>query len=483
MTSIAGAPIPAPANVLGTTASGQLTRATAEALSVVRMCAAASASGSAYTCSTTPTFAPAAQDEILFKADVANTGAATLNVNGSTAAPIVKLGGTAALAQSDVASGQWTVLIYDGTNWQMQGQSANSSAGDFSGTLAIANGGTNATTAAGALTNLGAAASGANNDITSLAALTSVTSAVNFSNSGSSFAGNAATATTASSVPYSGLTGTVPTWNQNTTGTAASITGTITGSQVTGNIAGSQITGNITGNAASITGTITGSQVTGNIAGAQITGNISGNAASITGTITGSQVTGNIAGNAANVTATSNSTLTTLSSLALPYSQLSGVVPTWNQSTTGNAATANSAITAGSATTAGSFTGSLAGDVTGTQGATKVVAINNGSVPVSAHILGTNANSQPIAASASDLAAPVYAADSGSVNASVVTLVPAPAALTTGLEVDFKPAVREFKLYANAERQRPWRKDHYQERQQRAGCERHDDRGDCQSCL
>jgi hypothetical protein len=31
-------------------------------------------------------------------------------------------------------------------------------------------------------------------------------------------------ASTASSVPYSGLTGTVPTWNQNTTGNAATVT-------------------------------------------------------------------------------------------------------------------------------------------------------------------------------------------------------------------------------------------------------------------
>jgi hypothetical protein len=46
----------------------------------------------------------------------------------------------------------------------------------------------------------------------------------------------------------------------------------------------------------------------------------------------------NTTGTAANITATSNSTLTTLSALALPYSQLSGTVPTWNQSTTGTAA-------------------------------------------------------------------------------------------------------------------------------------------------
>lgn len=38
----------------------------------------------------------------------------------------------------------------------------------------------------------------------------------------------------------------------------------------------------------------------------------------------GAQVTGDIAGNAANITATSNSTLTTLSALSLPYSQLTG---------------------------------------------------------------------------------------------------------------------------------------------------------------
>ena len=49
-----------------------------------------------------------------------------------------------------------------------------------------------------------------------------------------SITGNASTAT---NVAYSGLTGTVPTWNQNTTGTAATITGvysgTITSSQIT----------------------------------------------------------------------------------------------------------------------------------------------------------------------------------------------------------------------------------------------------------
>lgn len=54
-------------------------------------------------------------------------------------------------------------------------------------------------------------------------------------------------------------------------------------------------------------------------------------------------------GTAANITATSNSTLTTLSALSLPYGQLSGTVPTWNQSTTGNAATATAIASSGTA--------------------------------------------------------------------------------------------------------------------------------------
>ncbi len=57
----------------------------------------------------------------------------------------------------------------------------------------------------------------------------------------------------------------------------------------------------------------------------------------------------NTTGTAGNITATSNSTLTTLSALSLPYSQLSGTVPTWNQNTTGTAAnitaTSNSSLT------------------------------------------------------------------------------------------------------------------------------------------
>lgn len=111
------------------TGGNNTAQATADDLSAVHKCAAASGSGTAYTCTTSPTFSPAAQDMILFKADVANTGAATLNVNSSSAAGLKKQGGGTALVANDLLAGQWTVLIFDGTYWQMQGQSGNAAAG------------------------------------------------------------------------------------------------------------------------------------------------------------------------------------------------------------------------------------------------------------------------------------------------------------------------------------------------------------------
>jgi hypothetical protein len=65
----------------------------------------------------------------------------------------------------------------------------------------------------------------------------------------------------------------------------------------------------------------------------------------------------NTTGTAANITATSNATLTTLSALSLPYSQLSGTVPTWNQNTTGTAANVTGTVsTANGGTGLTSFT-------------------------------------------------------------------------------------------------------------------------------
>ena len=58
---------------------------------------------------------------------------------------------------------------------------------------------------------------------------------------------------------YANLSGTVPTWNQNTTGTAANVT-TTSNSTITTltvlSLPGSQVSGNISGNATNVTGTV-----------------------------------------------------------------------------------------------------------------------------------------------------------------------------------------------------------------------------------
>lgn len=60
-----------------------------------------------------------AGDKYIFKADVANTGVCSLNVNGLGAKTIKKLGGTLDLQTSDILAGQIVVVIYDGVNFQM----------------------------------------------------------------------------------------------------------------------------------------------------------------------------------------------------------------------------------------------------------------------------------------------------------------------------------------------------------------------------
>lgn len=72
-----------------------------------------------------------------FKANTANTGAATININSVGAITIVKVAGgiTTALATNDILAGQWVDLVYDGTNMQMQSLLGNAPVG--SGTVTI----------------------------------------------------------------------------------------------------------------------------------------------------------------------------------------------------------------------------------------------------------------------------------------------------------------------------------------------------------
>lgn len=120
--------------------------------------------------------------------------------------------------------------------------------------------------------------------------------------------------------------------------------------------------------------------------GTQVSGNISGDAANITATsnstlttlsalsLPGSQVSGNISGNAANITATSNSTLTTLSALSLPYSQVTGG-PATGVTSVGLALPSSTFTISGSpVTSTGTLTGTFA-----TQLQNLVLASPNGS--------------------------------------------------------------------------------------------------------
>jgi hypothetical protein len=62
---------------------------------------------------------------IRFKANFANTGAATVNVNGLGATAIKKTDGATALASGDIANGLIVEIRYDGTNFQLVSPIAN----------------------------------------------------------------------------------------------------------------------------------------------------------------------------------------------------------------------------------------------------------------------------------------------------------------------------------------------------------------------
>ena len=121
------AALPASASLITTNSSSQAAAATAHNESTPRLCTTTNG-GNAYSCTTAPTFTPAAGDSILIKFNAANTGSATLAVNGATAATIKKWGTSSNLAANDVLSGHWISATFDGTYWQLEGQLGNANA-------------------------------------------------------------------------------------------------------------------------------------------------------------------------------------------------------------------------------------------------------------------------------------------------------------------------------------------------------------------
>lgn len=116
---IEGAAIPISAAVLGTNSSKQLIAATPHQMTLPLACADTSGSGTAQSCSTNPTFAPAKGDWLLYTTTTANTGDMTLNVNSSSAAHVRKWLGAATLASGDLPANTPMLIVYDGTYWEL----------------------------------------------------------------------------------------------------------------------------------------------------------------------------------------------------------------------------------------------------------------------------------------------------------------------------------------------------------------------------
>ena len=132
VSKVNGGAVPTSANLLATNSSAQPTAATAHNESVPRSCTTTN-SGNAYSCTTAPSFTPAAGDTISIDFNVANTGSATLAVNGAAAATIKKWGNSSNLAANDVLAGHWISATYDGSNWQLEGQLGNANATQING--------------------------------------------------------------------------------------------------------------------------------------------------------------------------------------------------------------------------------------------------------------------------------------------------------------------------------------------------------------
>ena len=96
-----------------------------------------------YACSITPSPGSyVAGAWFWFKANTANTGAATLNLNSLGAKTIKKFTAVspgADLANNDIRAGQWVHVVYDGTNFQILSAVGNAAAGG-SGTTITVNG-------------------------------------------------------------------------------------------------------------------------------------------------------------------------------------------------------------------------------------------------------------------------------------------------------------------------------------------------------
>lgn len=121
---------PGGSGVMKRISSGVTAQALADDIGAPIYCADAG-STDAYACSLSPAITAYVTGAVYrFKANTANTGAATINLNSLGAKTIVKVAGgvTTALADNDIRSGQFAEVIYDGTNMQLQSTLGNAAA-------------------------------------------------------------------------------------------------------------------------------------------------------------------------------------------------------------------------------------------------------------------------------------------------------------------------------------------------------------------
>ncbi len=110
--------------------------------STVNFCADAG-STDAYACNMAPALGAYVSGACYtFKANTANTGAATIAFNGLAAKTIVKVAGgiTTALADNDIRAGQYVNICYDGTNMQMQSTLGNGASASVTCSTGITSG-------------------------------------------------------------------------------------------------------------------------------------------------------------------------------------------------------------------------------------------------------------------------------------------------------------------------------------------------------
>ena len=107
------------AAVLGTNGSAQLIPAGANALESLIYCEDTSGSATAQSCTTTPSFTPAAGECVIYSTTTANTGNLTLNVNALGAKNVRKWMGASVLAAGDMPANQQVLTCYDGTDWEV----------------------------------------------------------------------------------------------------------------------------------------------------------------------------------------------------------------------------------------------------------------------------------------------------------------------------------------------------------------------------